>query len=108
MPMKYKIRSSYKYCPVCAGRLINKPSAKLGHLTCRQCGFIFYQNSKPTSSAFIINSLGQVLLAKRAINPKKGYWDSPGGFLENGEAPLAGLNREIKEELGVRLKDIVL
>jgi len=46
------------------------------------------------------------MLVKRAINPKKGWWDAPGGFLENGEDPVRGLRREMKEELGVSITDV--
>lgn len=80
---------------------------KLDHLprqVCQECGFIFYQNSKPTASAIITNSQGQLLLVKRNMNPRKGYWDLPGGFLEEGEDPIKGLKREMKEELNVNVK----
>jgi 8-oxo-dGTP diphosphatase len=43
----------------------------------------------------------QVLLIKRAIEPYQGYWDIPGGFLEEGEHPEEGAVREIKEETGL-------
>ena len=74
-------------------------------LVCSQCDFVFYQNSKPTVSAFIVNKKGQILLVKRGIKPKFGLWDAPGGFLENGEEPVKGLKREMKEELGVSIKN---
>jgi NAD+ diphosphatase len=77
-------------------------------LSCTKCHFVFYQNSKPTASAFITNQKGQILLVKRAIQPKLGWWDMPGGFLEEGEDPVTGVKREIKEELDVRLKNIQL
>jgi 8-oxo-dGTP diphosphatase len=42
-----------------------------------------------------------VLLARRAGEPYRGTWDLPGGFLEAGESPEEGLERELREELGV-------
>jgi ADP-ribose pyrophosphatase YjhB (NUDIX family) len=42
-----------------------------------------------------------ILLTRRGIDPYKGWWDLPGGFLDNGEPPLDGLARELDEELGV-------
>lgn len=45
---------------------------------------------------------------RRAINPQKGCWDAPGGFLEEWETPEAGVRRELREELGVRLKRLRL
>lgn len=46
----------------------------------------------------------EILLTKRAIAPFKGYWDTPGGFLEEGEAPEVGMKRELMEELGLRCR----
>jgi 8-oxo-dGTP diphosphatase len=46
---------------------------------------------------------GQVLLVKRGIEPYKGWWDIPGGFLENGEHPEAGAVREVAEETGLHI-----
>lgn len=59
-------------------------------------------NSKPTASLLLVQR-GKVLLVKRAISPYKGYWDTPGGFLDVAENPVLGLQREIKEELGIRI-----
>ncbi len=93
---------NYKYCPLCSGRLklIDK------HPKCQECGFILWQNSKPTVTALIINSSSRddkILLGKRNIEPFKNWWDLPGGFLENGEDPIKGLQRELKEEIGVNV-----
>jgi len=41
------------------------------------------------------------MLSRRAIEPYLGLWDCPGGFLEEGEAPLDGLRRELQEETGL-------
>jgi ADP-ribose pyrophosphatase YjhB (NUDIX family) len=49
----------------------------------------------------VIEGKPQVLLTRRGIEPRKGMWDVPGGFLDNGELPEAGLARELDEELGV-------
>ena len=96
----------YTFCPKCAGRL--KMQTYDGSLRpiCQRCGFIFYQNSKPTSSALIVNKENEVLLLKRAIHPHFGKWDIPGGFLQNGEDPIVGLKREIREELKIGISGI--
>ncbi len=47
---------------------------------------------------------GRVLLVRRAIEPFKGYWDIPGGFLHEGEHPEDGARREILEETGLRVQ----
>ena len=70
---------------------------------CESCKFMFWQNSKPTVTATIIKR-GKVLLGKRSNDPYRGYWDLPGGFLDDGENPEKGLKREMKEELGVEIE----
>jgi 8-oxo-dGTP diphosphatase len=52
-------------------------------------------------SALVEDSAGRVLLAKRAVEPFLGFWDPPGGFLEEGEHPVDGLRRELLEETGI-------
>jgi ADP-ribose pyrophosphatase YjhB (NUDIX family) len=104
--------TSYKFCPVCgaprdralAGQGSHDTSRELNLLVCRACGFHFWQNSKPAVGAIVARSIGgrlHVLLTRRGIEPYRGMWDLPGGFLENGEHPEHGLARELREELGV-------
>lgn len=93
----------YAFCPKCGGKLKIGLEHNKKRLICTKCGFVLYRNSKPTASA-IISKNGKILLGKRAIEPYKNLWDVPGGFLEYGESPEAGLKREIKEELGVKIK----
>ena len=94
----------YSFCPKCGDKLKivnhdNKPC-----LQCAFCGFIFYQNAKPTASVLIENDKGEILLTRRAIEPLKGYWDTAGGFCEEDEHPEDAARREIKEELGVDIE----
>lgn len=69
-------------------------------MRCSSCGFVFYQNAKPTSSVIIVNDKGEVLLGRRGHEPHKGQWDVIGGFLEVDEHPETGAKREAKEETG--------
>jgi ADP-ribose pyrophosphatase YjhB (NUDIX family) len=97
----------YAYCPKCSAALeYRQPEAHNPEKVpvCTDCGFIFWQNSKPTASAVLLNDAGEVLLVERAIEPKKGEWDLPGGFLANGEDPVAGMQREMEEELGIAVE----
>jgi len=54
--------------------------------------------------AVVLGSDGRVLLVRRAHDPYGGKWDVPGGFLEEGEAPLDGLRRELREETGLEVE----
>jgi len=51
----------------------------------------------------VVDGEGRVLLARRAAEPFKGYWDIPGGFLDEGEHPLDGMRRELREETGLEV-----
>jgi ADP-ribose pyrophosphatase YjhB (NUDIX family) len=79
-----------------------------GRVECPSCGFRNYASSKPTSSALCVDDEGRVLLSKRAIPPFEGHWDFPGGFLEEGEHPLDGVRRELREEAGVEIEPLEL
>lgn len=56
----------------------------------------------PTAGAVIVRD-GEALITKRARDPEKGRFDIPGGFLEVGEDPITGLQREVDEELGMKI-----
>ena len=72
-------------------------------LKCDACRFEFWQNSKPAVGAVVVRAIGgkpHVLLSRRGVEPHRGMWDLPGGYLDNGEHPEHGLGRELAEELG--------
>lgn len=100
-------RVDYRYCPVCGHRLTRRQTGGKPRLVCPDCSFVFYQNAKPAALGLIIRG-HSILLVKRAVNPRKGYWDLPGGFVEESEHPDAGLRRELREELGVSSRIIRL
>jgi 8-oxo-dGTP diphosphatase len=94
---------NYSFCPKCGGRLALRLIEHRERLVCGQCRFVFYQNSKPCTGVLVIDQ-NKLLLIKRAIEPFKGYWDIPGGFLEPGEHPEIGAMREILEETGLHIQ----
>ena len=93
---------AWRYCPRCRGEL----TPGEGRVECSSCGFVAYANSKPTASALIVDDEGRILLTRRAVEPFKGDWDIPGGFLEEGEHPLDGIRRELREETGLEVEPL--
>ena len=67
---------------------------------CSACAFIDYENPKIITG--VLPVLGdEVLLCQRAIEPQKGLWTIPSGFMENNETVEAGALREAHEEAGI-------
>lgn len=68
---------------------------------CGHCGFIDYKNPKIVVGS-VLNFEGKILLCRRAIDPRKGFWTLPAGYLEIGETVEDGARREAFEEARVR------
>ncbi len=64
---------------------------------CRNCQRIFYTNPKVVTGCLPLWR-EQVLLCRRAIEPRYGYWNVPSGYMENGETVEEGALREVWEE----------
>jgi ADP-ribose pyrophosphatase YjhB (NUDIX family) len=94
----------WAWCPRCRAALERGE----GRVTCTECGFVGYANSQPTASALVFDESGRILLGRRAGEPDEGKWDLPGGFLEEGEHPLEGLVRELREETGLDVEPLEL
>jgi 8-oxo-dGTP diphosphatase len=92
-----------RHCLRCGARLVTAAVEGRRRRRCPRCGWIFYANPVPAAVAIVL-ARGRVLLARRARPPYAGTWDLPGGFLEAGETPLAGLRRELREEIGARIR----
>lgn len=70
---------------------------------CAACGTIHYQNPKLVLGTIPVWR-EQVLLCRRAIEPRYGFWTLPAGFMENGESTEEGATRETSEEAGARIE----
>lgn len=71
-------------------------------LVCPDCGHIDYENPKVVVGSVVVES-GCVLLCRRAIPPRRGFWTLPAGFLELGETIDEGARREALEEAEARI-----
>jgi ADP-ribose pyrophosphatase YjhB (NUDIX family) len=94
-----------KFCPHCAAPLVKRvpPGDAVARDVCDACGSVHYQNPK-----LVVGCLaeweGRILLCRRAIEPRYGYWTLPAGFMENGETAAGGAVRETLEEAGARVE----
>jgi ADP-ribose pyrophosphatase YjhB (NUDIX family) len=97
------------YCNLCGKPISLKIPAgdnRERHV-CDHCDTIHYQNPRVIAGC-IPAFEDQVLLCKRAIEPRHGLWTLPAGFLENGETTLEGANRECMEEACAQIIDAQL
>jgi ADP-ribose pyrophosphatase YjhB (NUDIX family) len=72
-------------------------------LVCVDCGFINYENPKVVVGS-VVHDGGRILLCRRAINPRKGFWTLPAGFMEQHETTMAGAMREAFEEASAKIE----
>ena len=70
---------------------------------CENCGFVHYQNPKIVAGS-VVRHEGRILMCRRAIEPRRGYWTIPAGYLELHETPEDGARREALEEANAALK----
>jgi ADP-ribose pyrophosphatase YjhB (NUDIX family) len=87
------------FCPAC-GQPVSLKIPEGDHLprfVCTGCGTIHYENPRVIAGC-VIEVEGKILLCKRAIEPRLGFWTIPAGFLENGESIQDGAAREAVEE----------
>ena len=94
----------FHFCPKCGSDLFEEHNFKSKH--CSNCGFTYYQNPSSATAAFILNSKGELLVARRGKEPAKGTLDLPGGFVDNDESGEQGIIREIKEETGLNIPEV--
>lgn len=88
-----------KYCSDCGAPVsLRVPDGDLlPRFVCGSCGLVHYQNPKIVVGC-VPEFDGRILICKRAIEPRVGYWTVPAGFLENGETLQQGAAREAHEE----------
>lgn len=94
------------YCNLCGKKAsLQIPSGdnRERHV-CESCGHIQYQNPKVVCGCIPVWG-ERILLCRRAIEPRKGLWTLPAGFMENGETTQDGAARETMEEACAELTD---
>lgn len=101
--MAAKFNNEINYCINCGSLLRHEQRSGRVRPVCPDCGWIYFPDPKVAVAA-VIESDGEILLVRRAVNPFKGKWTLPAGFVDAGEAPAAALERECLEETGLNVR----
>ncbi len=88
------------FCPRCAHALEDQFKFGRTRRVCPHCGFIFFEDPK-VAAAVLAERDGRVVLVKRAVDPRRGAWALPAGFVEIDESPIDAAARECLEETGL-------
>lgn len=93
----------FRYCPYCASSVVEEVRFNAVRPVCSACGFVQFHDPKVAVIALVLHQ-DKVLLIRRAVDPAKGKWSLPGGYMDAGEMPEEALQRELLEEVGLRVK----
>ena len=96
-------RPNFIYCPYCATALEVREIYRQQRPVCPKCHFIHFPDPKVAVIGLVTHG-PQVLLIRRAVEPDKGKWALPGGYMDAGEMPTSALQRELLEEVGLQVK----
>jgi ADP-ribose pyrophosphatase YjhB (NUDIX family) len=97
--------TTIQFCPLCGAGLGREPVPPdhREQAVCSRCRFIFYLNPKVVAGT-IPEVDGRILLTRRSIDPGRGLWTYPGGFVDFGEAVPDAAVRETFEETGLNVE----
>lgn len=97
--------SSYKgvnFCLRCGGRmLLAKDREKKLRSQCSECGWTYYKNPIPAVACVVVNEANELLIIKRLVEPKPGFWALPSGYVEINQSPEDAAVEELHEETGL-------
>ena len=92
--------SFFKFCPNCGSQNVTYVNNFKFH--CGACDFVLYHNIA-AAVAIVFTHKDQILFTVRNVDPDKGKWDLPGGFIDPNENAEEAACREIQEELGLHI-----
>lgn len=100
MPDAVSIATRFQFCPACGAP---RPSPGTNPLRCNRCDFTYFFGPTTAVGGIIQRASGEILLIRREKDPGAGKFGLPGGFVDPGESSDFALQREVDEELGVKL-----
>lgn len=100
--MSQSAPETYLYCPQCGEPLETRQVGDKPRRACRACDFIYFTDPK-VGVGVLVTRDDRVLLVRRTMNPERGKWSIPAGFLDRGEDPREVAIREVLEETNLHV-----
>lgn len=92
-----------KYCPRCGTAVTRQERFGKIRPVCPQCEYIHFHDPKVAAAVFVVQD-NRVLLVRRIMEPFRGRWTLPGGYINAGEDPARAAERECLEETGLSVR----
>jgi ADP-ribose pyrophosphatase YjhB (NUDIX family) len=93
----------FRHCPRCGAAGLTPQG---NSLRCAACSLAWYYNAACAVDVILEKPGGHILLTRRARDPRKGFWDLPGGFVSPDERAEDAARREVKEEVGIDVGEL--
>ncbi|CAA9577785.1 MAG: hypothetical protein AVDCRST_MAG88-2989 [uncultured Thermomicrobiales bacterium] len=97
----------FRFCPRCATPLVASNVAGRERPHCPTCGYIHFRNPLPVAGCLVVDGDG-VTLIRRGIEPRRGHWALPAGYVEDDETVEEAARRETREECGLEVEIVEL
>lgn len=94
--------ANFRFCPLCATPLQSIHRFDRLRPVCPACGYVYFKDPK-VAVIGLVEVDQRILLVRRAVDPGKGLWSLPGGYMDAGEMPGEALEREVAEEVGLHV-----
>ena len=102
MSYELPVPFEWKYCATCGTPLVEDHDGQSMRPHCPPCRRYFYRNPIPAACCFVARGEDELLFTQRAVEPFRGEWTLPGGFIELGETAEEAALRELHEETNLR------
>jgi ADP-ribose pyrophosphatase YjhB (NUDIX family) len=89
---------AWNFCPICGKALVIADDGQSDRPHCADCRRFYYSNPVPAACCIVRGEGSELLFVQRSVEPAKGLWTLPGGFVELGETTSEAALRELKEE----------
>ena len=92
-----------RFCLLCGASLATRKIAGKPRRACTACDFVYFVEPKVGVGVMVVEE-GRILLVRRAMEPEKGRWSLPAGYLDYGESPVETAVREAREETSLEVR----